>query len=55
VAEGVKSCASLLALARAHGIDAPLAEAVDAVVAGRITAKDMIEVFLSRQTKHERD
>jgi glycerol-3-phosphate dehydrogenase (NAD(P)+) len=55
VAEGVKSCASLLALARAHGIDAPLAEAVDAVVAGRMTAKDMIEIFLSRQTKHERD
>ena len=55
VAEGVKSCASLLALARAHDIYAPLAEAVDAVVAGRITAKDMIEVFLSRETKHERD
>jgi glycerol-3-phosphate dehydrogenase (NAD(P)+) len=55
VAEGVKSCASLLALARTHGIDAPLAEAVDAVVAGRMTAKDMIEVFLSRETKHERD
>jgi glycerol-3-phosphate dehydrogenase (NAD(P)+) len=55
VAEGVKSCASLLALARAHGIYAPLAEAVDAVVAGQITARDMIEIFLSRETKHERD
>jgi glycerol-3-phosphate dehydrogenase (NAD(P)+) len=55
VAEGVKSCASLLALARAHDIYAPLAEAVDAVVAGHITAQDMIEIFLSRETKHERD
>ncbi len=55
VAEGVKSCASLLALARAHDIYAPLTEAVDAVVAGHITAQDMIEVFLSRETKHERD
>jgi glycerol-3-phosphate dehydrogenase (NAD(P)+) len=55
VAEGVKSCASLLALARAQDIYAPLAEAVDAVVAGHITARDMIEVFLSRETKHERD
>jgi glycerol-3-phosphate dehydrogenase (NAD(P)+) len=55
VAEGVKSCASLLALARAHDIDAPLAEAVDAVVAGHLTAQDMITVFLARQTKHERD
>ena len=55
VAEGVKSCASLLALARAHDIYAPLAEAVDAVVAGHLTAQDMIEVFLSRETKNERD
>ena len=55
VAEGVKSCASLLALARANDVYAPLAEAVYAVVAGQMTAQDMIEVFLSRQTKHERD
>ena len=55
VAEGVKSCASLLALARANDVYAPLAEAVDAVVAGHLTAQDMIEVFLSRETKHERD
>ena len=55
VAEGVKSCASLLALARANDVYAPLAEAVYAVVAGHMTARDMIEVFLTRETKHERD
>ncbi len=55
VAEGVKSCGSLLALARSHDIYAPLAEAVYAVVGGQMTARDMIEVFLTRETKHERD
>ena len=55
VAEGVKSCSSLLALAEKADVYAPLAEAVDAVVAGHLTARDMIEVFLSRETKHERD
>ncbi|MEO7428429.1 MAG: NAD(P)H-dependent glycerol-3-phosphate dehydrogenase, partial [Acidimicrobiales bacterium] len=55
VAEGVKSCGSLLALAQGHDIYAPLVEAVHAVVNGHLTTADMIERFLSRQTKHERD
>ena len=38
VAEGAKSCSSLLALAERTGVDAPIAEHVDAVVAGRMTA-----------------
>ncbi len=39
VAEGAKSCSSLLALARRTGVDAPIAEHVDAVVAGKMTAQ----------------
>jgi glycerol-3-phosphate dehydrogenase (NAD(P)+) len=55
VAEGVKSCGSLLALAERNGIYAPVVEAVNAVVEGRMTTEDMMESFLSRETKHERD
>ncbi len=53
VAEGAKSCKSLLALARSTGIDAPIAEAVDAVVDGRQTALQMMDSFISRDTKSE--
>ena len=53
VAEGAKSCASLLALAQSVGVDAPIAEHVDAVVAGRMTAPDMMEAFIRRDTKAE--
>ncbi len=55
VAEGVKSCGSLLALAQRHGIYAPVVEAVHAVVNGRLTTEEMMASFLSRETKHERD
>ncbi len=55
VAEGAKSCSSLLALARKHGVDAPLAEQVDAVVAGNITVRDMMDAFIARETKAETD
>jgi glycerol-3-phosphate dehydrogenase (NAD(P)+) len=55
VAEGVKSCSSLLELARKTGVDAPIAEHVDAVVAGRMTAQEMMDAFISRDTKAETD
>jgi glycerol-3-phosphate dehydrogenase (NAD(P)+) len=55
VAEGAKSCSSLLALARQTGVDAPIAEHVDAVVAGRMTAGDLVMSFISRDTKAETD
>jgi glycerol-3-phosphate dehydrogenase (NAD(P)+) len=55
VAEGAKSCSSLLALARHTGIDAPIAEHVDAVVEGRLTAQKMMDAFIARDTKAERD
>ena len=55
VAEGVKSCGSLLALAQRNGIYAPVVEAVHSVVIGEMTTEEMMESFLSRETKHERD
>jgi glycerol-3-phosphate dehydrogenase (NAD(P)+) len=55
VAEGVKSCASLLALAEHNGIYAPLVQAVHAVIEGDMTTVEMMESFVSRETKHERD
>lgn len=55
VAEGAKSCASLRALAERTGIDAPIAQHVDDVVAGRITANDMMDAFIRRDTKAETD
>lgn len=55
VAEGAKSCSSLRALAAASGVDAPLVQFVDDVVAGRITPTEMVDAILSRSTKAERD
>jgi glycerol-3-phosphate dehydrogenase (NAD(P)+) len=55
VAEGVKSCASLLALAQSNEIYAPLVEAVHAVIVGELSTEKMMESLVSRETKHERD
>jgi len=55
VAEGAKSCSSLLDLATRNGVDAPMAEQVDAVVAGRLTAPETMDAFLARGTKAETD
>jgi glycerol-3-phosphate dehydrogenase (NAD(P)+) len=55
VAEGAKSCSSILALARSIGVDAPIAEHVDAVIRGEISAREMLDAFISRQTMAERD
>jgi glycerol-3-phosphate dehydrogenase (NAD(P)+) len=55
VAGGAKSCSSLLALAQKVGVDAPIAEHVEAVVDGRMTAPEMMESFIARDTKAETD
>jgi glycerol-3-phosphate dehydrogenase (NAD(P)+) len=55
VAEGAKSCSSLLALAERAGIDAPIAQHVDSVVHSRMTAPDMMNAFIARDTKAETD
>ena len=54
VAEGAKSCSSLVQLAHQQGVECPIAEHVDAVVRGEITATDMLASFVSRDTKHEK-
>jgi glycerol-3-phosphate dehydrogenase (NAD(P)+) len=55
VAEGAKSCSSLLALAARTGVDAPIAQHVDAVVSGGMTAPEMMTAFIARDTKAETD
>lgn len=55
VAEGAKSCSSLLALAQRTGVDSPIAQGVDAVVDGRMTATEMMDSFIARDTKAETD
>ena len=55
VAEGAKSCSSLLELADRTGVDSPIAHHVDAVVAGRMTAQEMMDAFIARDTKAETD
>ena len=55
VAEGAKSCASLAELASNSGVDAPVAQHVAGVVAGEISARDMMYAFIARDTKHERE
>ena len=53
VAEGAKSCSSLLALAQRTGVDAPIAHHVAAVIDGRMTANEMMDAFIARDTKAE--
>ncbi len=55
VAEGVKSCSSLLELARGVDVYAPIVEHVHAVVEGELAAADMLTRLISRDTKPERD
>jgi glycerol-3-phosphate dehydrogenase (NAD(P)+) len=55
VAEGVKSCGSILALAQRNDVYAPMVQGVHSVIIGDWTVEEMIDSFLSRETKHERD
>jgi glycerol-3-phosphate dehydrogenase (NAD(P)+) len=55
VAEGAKSCSSIRDLATRHGVDAPIAEHVDAVVRGEMSAREMMDAFIARDPKAERD
>ena len=55
VAEGVKSCSSILELAERSGVDVPIVRAVHAAVTGEISAERTVELLLSRSVKPERD
>ena len=54
VAEGVKSCASIQLLAAQHAVEMPIVQHVAAVIAGELTAKEMITALMSRSAKPER-
>jgi glycerol-3-phosphate dehydrogenase (NAD(P)+) len=54
VAEGVKSSSSLLELAERSGVDVPIVRAVNAVVSGEMSPREMVELMLSRTVKPER-
>ena len=52
-AEGVKSCRSILDLARKHDVDMPITEQVVAVVHEGKTPQDMLRAFMQRETRSE--
>jgi glycerol-3-phosphate dehydrogenase (NAD(P)+) len=53
VAEGAESAPAVLALARKHGVEMPICEAVDAIVGGRTNIDDAIKALLSRPFRAE--
>jgi glycerol-3-phosphate dehydrogenase (NAD(P)+) len=53
VAEGVKSCRSVLELAQAHGVDVPITQAIEAVCFRGLTPQAMRDFFMSRSVKSE--
>lgn len=53
VAEGVKSCRSVRALAHEHGVEMPLTEAVYQVCHEGLAVGDMVGMLLGRDTKPE--
>ncbi|MBO0839559.1 MAG: glycerol-3-phosphate dehydrogenase, partial [Sciscionella sp.] len=53
VAEGVKSCSSVLALGAKHGVDLPITEVVHRVCADGLAPSDAVRELLGRQHKHE--
>ncbi len=55
VAEGVKSCASIAALARAHDVEMPIVDAVAEVINGTRAPLEMLAALLSRAPRAERD
>ena len=52
-AEGVKSCRSVLDLARAHGVDVPITEAVVRVCHEGESPVQMVREIMSREAKSE--
>ena len=52
-AEGVKSCTSILDLARHHGVDVPIIEQVNAMITEGKSAQEVVGALLSRPRKAE--
>jgi len=54
VAEGAESAPAVVALARKHGVEMPICEAVEAIVGERISIDEAMTALLSRPFKAER-
>ena len=52
-AESIKSAPVVAELARRHGVEMPIVEAVVAVLSGRISIEDLAPKLLGRRLKHE--
>lgn len=52
-AEGIKSVSAVVHLARHHGVEMPICEAIDAVVSGRLDVEELADLLLSRNLKSE--
>jgi glycerol-3-phosphate dehydrogenase (NAD(P)+) len=55
VAEGVKSAGPLVGLARAHGVEMPIAEQVQAIVEGRCSPAEALMNLMKRPSRPEWD
>jgi glycerol-3-phosphate dehydrogenase (NAD(P)+) len=55
VAEGVKSAGPLVGLARAHGVEMPIAEQVEAIVEGRCSPREALISLMDRPSRPEWD
>jgi glycerol-3-phosphate dehydrogenase (NAD(P)+) len=53
LAEGAFTATALVAMAREHGVEMPIAEAVDAILAGRLGVDEAIERLLMRPLRAE--
>ena len=53
VAEGVKSCHSILDLAERHGVDVPITAAVERVCSGGESPQRMVRALMARTMKSE--
>lgn len=53
--EGVKSCESILGLARAHGVDMPITEHVVGICHHGVLPSEMVRVFMTREAKSEQE
>lgn len=52
-AEGMKSASAVLELARRHGVEMPITEAVVAVLSGKLAVEKIVTLLLARQLKAE--
>jgi glycerol-3-phosphate dehydrogenase (NAD(P)+) len=53
LAEGAHTASVLVEMARARGVDMPICEAVEAIIAGRIGVDGAVEALLARPSKSE--